>query len=259
MKYDETFKQSIEEPHVFWGNVAENVEWDKKWETVLDDSNPPHYRWFKGGKINTCYNCLDVHVERGNGERVAVVYDSPVTDTVKKFTYSQMLDLVSRFGGVLEGLGVKKGDTVIIYLPMIPEALIAMLACARIGAVHSVVFGGFAPKELAVRIDDAKPKVIVTASCGIEKNRIIPYQPLLKEAIELSTHRPEKCIMYQREQLIAELDEKMDLDWDKLMEAQSQYNVLSWTPMTHSTFSIPRAQQEFQRGWSETMAVMRLP
>ena len=216
-KYDEAYRQSIEDPEGFWGKAAEDVHWYKKWDKVLDDSNKPFYRWFVGGEINTCYNALDLHVERGRGDRTAIIYDSPVTDTIKKYTYRELRDEVAKFAGVLVGQGVVKGDRVIIYMPMIPEAAIAMLACARIGAVHSVVFGGFAAKELSTRINDAKPKVMVSASCGIEVTRVIKYKPLLDEAIEFSTAKPEKCIIFQRPQETASLIEGRDSDWAALM------------------------------------------
>jgi len=215
--YEEVYRQSIEDPEGFWGEVAEDVHWYEKWDTVLDDSNKPFYRWFVGGKLNTCYNALDLHVDRGRGDKVALIYDSPVTDTIKKYTYAELRDEVATFAGVLAGQGVAKGDRVIIYMPMIPEAAIAMLACARIGAVHSVVFGGFAAKELATRIDDAEPKVIVSASCGIERSRIIKYKPLLDEAIELSDAKPEKCVVFQRPQETASLVEGRDSEWTTLM------------------------------------------
>ncbi len=215
--YEEVYRQSIEDPEGFWGEVAEDVHWYEKWDTVLDDSNEPFYRWFVGGKLNTCYNALDLHVDRGRGDKVALIYDSPVTDTIKKYTYTELRDEVATFAGVLAGQGVAKGDRVIIYMPMIPEAAIAMLACARIGAIHSVVFGGFAAKELATRIDDAEPKVIVSASCGIERSQIIKYKPLLDEAIELSDARPEKCVVFQRPQETASLVEGRDSEWTTLM------------------------------------------
>lgn len=185
MNYSEIYTESIEQPESFWGKAAEAIQWTKKWDKVLDDSNQPFYRWFAGGELNTCYNALDYHVENGRKDQTAIIYDSPVTDTVKKITYGELLNKVSRFAGALLGIGVKKGDTVIIYMPMIPEALTAVLACARIGAVHSVVFGGFAPNELAIRIDDARPKAIISASCGIEGEKTISYKPLLDEAIKL--------------------------------------------------------------------------
>jgi propionyl-CoA synthetase len=177
--YEIAYNQSIEDPNGFWGAAAEDCHWYKKWDKVLDDSNKPFFRWFSGGEMNTCYNALDYHIDNGRGEQNAMIYDSPVTGTVKKYTYTQLRDRVARFAGALAAQGVVKGDRVLIYMPMIPEAVIAMLACARLGAVHSVVFGGFAAKELSVRINDAKPKVIVSASCGIEVARVIAYKPLL--------------------------------------------------------------------------------
>ncbi len=215
--YSKIYERSINHPDQFWGEAAEAVQWEKKWDTVLDDTNKPFYRWFVGGMLNTCYNALDYHVQNGRGNQTAIIYDSPVTDTVSKITYDELLGKVSTFAGVLRDLGVSKGDTVIIYMPMIPEAPIAMLACARIGAVHSVVFGGFAPNELAIRIDDAKPKVMVSASCGIEGKKVLPYKPLLDEAIEISTHKPEKCVIFQRPQVEAPLIPGRDFDWEALM------------------------------------------
>ena len=170
------------------------------------NQKPPFIKWFPGGRLNTCFNAVDVHVQQGRGNQTAVIYDSPVTNTIQKFTYAELKDRVSRIAGFLKGLGVQKGDTVLIYMPMIPEALMSMLACARLGAIHSVVFGGFAPRELAIRIDDAKPKVILSASCGIEIQRVIPYKPLLDEAIEIAGHKPEKCVMVQRPQAQSRTD-----------------------------------------------------
>ncbi len=218
LKYDEVFSQSINQPDVFWSKAAEDVVWNKKWDKVLDDSNKPFYRWFTGGELNTCHNALDYQVESGRGEQTAIIYDSPVTNTVEKISYKELLDKVSKFAGALSSLDVKKGDTVIIYMPMIPEAVVAMLSCARIGAVHSVVFGGFAPNELAIRIDDAKPKVMISASCGIEGKKTLPYKPLLDEAIKIASHKPQKCVIYQRPQVKAELDASCDLDWNDLMK-----------------------------------------
>ena len=217
-KYSEVYNVSINHPDRFWGEAAESVQWEKKWDRVLDDSNKPFYRWFVGGRLNTCYNALDYHVQNGRGDQTAIIYDSPVTDTVKKITYRELLDRVSRFAGVLRDLGVTKGDTVVIYMPMIPEAPMAMLACARIGAVHSVVFGGFAPNELAIRIDDAKPKVIVSASCGIEGKKTLPYKPLLDQAIEISAHKPDKCVIFQRPQVAAPLISGRDFDGESLIK-----------------------------------------
>ncbi|RMG94050.1 MAG: propionyl-CoA synthetase [Candidatus Dadabacteria bacterium] len=216
-RYDEIYRRSLEDPEGFWGEAAEQITWTKRWDKVLDDSNPPFYRWFVGGELNTCYNAVDRHVEAGRGDQVALIYDSPVTNQIQKFTYRDLQDQVARFAGVLRGLGVEKGDTVIIYMPMVPQAVVAMLACARLGAIHSVVFGGFAPNELAIRIDDAKPKVIVSASCGIEVTRVIEYKPMLDKAIELATHKPEKCVILARPQAKAELTAGRDFDWDDLM------------------------------------------
>jgi propionyl-CoA synthetase len=196
--YEVAYRQSIEDPDTFWAKAA--CHWYKKWDRVLDDSNTPFYRWFSGGEVNTCYNALDFHIENGRGDQNAIIYDSPVTDTIRKITYNEMRDEVARFAGVLAAQGVAKGDRVLIYMPMIPEALVAMFACARLGAVHSVVFGGFAANELAVRIDDAKPKVIVSASCGIEVARVIAYKPLLDRPMEA-----------------AAMIDGRDLDWDAAM------------------------------------------
>jgi propionyl-CoA synthetase len=215
--YDEIFAKSINDPEAFWGEAAEDLHWYKKWDKVLDDSNKPFYRWFTGGECNTCYNALDYHVDNGRGDQLALIYDSPVTDTIKKFTYSELRDIVAKFAGVLAAQGVTKGDRVLIYMPMIPEAAVAMLACARLGAVHSVVFGGFAAAELATRINDAKPKVIVSASCGIEVKKVIAYKPLLDEAINLSDSKPEKTVIIQRPMETASMIDGRDLDWEAEM------------------------------------------
>ena len=211
--YEQTYRRAQDDPEAFWAAAAEPLYWHRRWSTVRDDSRPPYHRWFAGGQINTCYNCLDRHIERGRGRQLALVYDSPVTGAVRRFTYSELRDAVARVAGALAAQGVTAGDRVIIYMPMVPEAVIGMLACARIGAVHSVVFGGFAPKELAARIDDAKPKLVLSASCGIEVNRVIPYKPLLDEAIALASHKPERVIVLQRPQAEAELAGGRDLDW----------------------------------------------
>jgi propionyl-CoA synthetase len=216
-RYEEAFSRSISDPEGFWGEAAEAIHWYKKWDKVLDDSNKPFYRWFKGGVVNTCYNAVDRHVEGGRADQTALIYDSPVTNTIRTYTYRELRDQVAKFAGVLKNLGIGKGDTVIIYIPMIPEAHISMLACARIGAVHSVVFGGFASNELAVRINDAKPKVIITASCGIEVGRVIDYKPLLDGAIALADHKPEHTVIKQRPQKPCALKAGYDLDWDEEM------------------------------------------
>ena len=217
--YEVAFEKSIYDPESFWAEAAEDCYWYKKWDKVLDDSNKPFYRWFVGGEINTCYNAIDCHVENGRGDQDALIYDSPVTNTIKRYTYSELRDEVAKFAGALADQGVAKGDRVLIYMPMIPEAAIAMFACARIGAVHSVVFGGFASNELATRINDAKPRVIVSASCGIEVAKVIAYKPLIDEAVEMSLpdSKPEKCIIFQRPMQTATLMQGRDLDWDDVM------------------------------------------
>jgi propionyl-CoA synthetase len=216
--YEEAFRRSIESREEFWAEAAQDIQWIRSWDKVLDDTRLPFYRWFKGAQMNTCYNALDYHVENGAGERVAVIYDSPVTDTIRKITYRELLKDVAEFAGVLSSLGVEKGDRVIIYMPMIPQTMVAVLACTRIGAVHSLVFGGFASNELSVRIDDAKPKVILSGSCGIEPKGVIPYKPLLDKAIELSTHKPEKCVIFQRPQARVDLVPGRDIDWDDALK-----------------------------------------
>ena len=216
-RYDAVYARSMEDPEGFWAEAAEAVHWYEKWDKVLDDSRPPFYRWFPGGVTNTCYNALDRHVEGGRADQPALIYDSPVTDTVRSFTYRELRDEVARFAGVLTAHGARKGDRVLIYMPMIPEAVVAMHACARIGAVHSVVFGGFAANELATRIDDARPRLVVSASCGIEVNRVIPYKPLLEEAIAIASHKPETCVIVQRDRLEAPMTAGRDVDWHEAM------------------------------------------
>jgi propionyl-CoA synthetase len=215
------YRRSLDRPEEFWAEAAAAIDWVEPWQRVLDDSRAPFFRWFTGGRLNTCYNALDRHVERERAEQPALIYDSPVTDTVAVLTYRELLDAVATFAGALAAQGVERGDRVVIYMPMVPEAVVAMLACARIGAVHSVVFGGFAANELASRIDDAKPKVVVSASCGIEPGRVVAYKPLLDAAIELAEAKPERCIILQRPMLEAELDPGRDLDWvDAASEAE---------------------------------------
>ena len=216
--YEETYRRSLADPSGFWGESAEALEWERRWDRVLDDSRPPFYRWFVGGRLNTCFNALDVHVRDGRGEQLALIYDSPVTGTVASFTYRQLLRDVSRFAGVLRAQGVSKGDRVILYMPMVPQAVVAMLACARIGAIHSVVFGGFASHELAKRIDHATPKLVLSGSAGIEPARVIPYKPLLDKALEMARHKPLRCIILQRAACQASLVSGRDLDWDEELE-----------------------------------------
>ncbi|MBP2309894.1 acetate--CoA ligase [Azospirillum melinis] len=211
--FDQMHARSLSDPAGFWGEAAKDISWFKPWDKVLDDSNAPFYRWFTGGELNTCYNAVDRHVEGGRGAQAAIIYDSPVTQAVQTITYAELQDQVARFAGVLRAQGVEKGDRVLLYMPMIPQSLVAMLACSRLGAVHSVVFGGFAPHELATRIDDAKPKAIVSASCGIEPNRIVKYKPMLDAAIEQSAHKPSSVIVWQRPQETAALIAGRDVDW----------------------------------------------
>ncbi len=217
--YDEAHARSLADPEGYWGDAARDIDWFKPWDTLLDRSNPPFYRWFKGGELNTCHNAVDRHVAGGRANQAAIIYDSPVTGTIQIITYLQLQVMVSRFAGALAALGVVKGDRVVVYMPMIPQALIAMLACARLGAVHSVVFGGFAPNELATRINDAKPKVIVSASCGIEGSRVIKYKPMLDAAIEQAAHKPDRCVIFQRPQETASLVAGRDVDWEEAAAA----------------------------------------
>ena len=216
-RYPEIYKSWKSDPQGFWESAASKIDWFKSWDQVFDQSAGVYGRWFPGATCNTCYNCLDRHVERGRPGQAALIYDSPVTGKKASITYQELLDHVNSLAAVLMDKGVEKGDRVVIYMPMIPEAVMAMLACARLGAIHSVVFGGFAASELATRIDDAKPKIIVSASCGIEPNRVVAYKPLLDEAIDICTHKPESCLVFQREELLADLQEGRDGDLGELM------------------------------------------
>jgi len=247
MNYARTYEASQRDPAAFWAKAAEEIDWFIPYELVLDDTRRPFYRWFRGGVTNTCYNALDRHVARGRADQNALVYDSPMTGQVQAITYAELLERVARFAGALRRLGVEKGDRVIIYMPMIPEAAIAMLACARIGAIHSVVFGGFAAKELATRIDDARPKVVVTASCGLEPGRTVAYKPLLDEAIAMSTHHPDACIILQRPELEADLAEDRDLTWEQAIQGAEPTEcvaVLATDPLyilyTSGTTGVPK-------------------
>ena len=216
-RYAEAFRQSLDDPEGFWASAVQDIDWYHEPTVVLDKSSPPFYRWFTDGMLNTCFNAVDRHVRDGRGDQAALIYDSPVTSICRTYTYRELLDQVARFAGVLRGLGTGPGDRVVIYMPMIPEAVIAMLACARIGAVHSVVFGGFAAPELAARIDDAAPTVVVSASCGIEVSRVLEYKPILDRAMELSSHKPPWCVILQRPQAPAALTDGRDLDWEQVM------------------------------------------
>ncbi|OBB37302.1 propionyl-CoA synthetase [Mycobacterium sp. 852002-51961_SCH5331710] len=217
--YRALFDASIADPEGFWADAARAVTWTREPTQILDDSNPPFYRWYPDGEMNTCANALDRHVDDGRGEQPALIYDSPVTETKETYTYRELRDATAKFAGGLRGLGVTKGDRVVIYMPMIPEAVIAMLACARLGAIHSVVFGGFAAHELATRIDDAQPTVIVSASCGIEPSRTVAYKPMLDAALEMSEHPPRNCVIVQRDHERCELSPDRDLDWEDVVAA----------------------------------------
>ncbi len=211
--HHQILNNSLTEPDAFWADAAQELVWDRSWDKVLDDSKAPMYSWFAGAELNTCYNAVDRHVESGRGEQVAIQYVSPVTESEYGITYNELLAQVSRLAGYMDSIGVKKGDRVIIYMPMVPETAYAMLACARIGAIHSVVFGGFAASELATRIDDAKPKLILSASCGIEPSGVVPYKPLLDDAIAQSKHQVNHCIILNRSQYTANLIAERDVDW----------------------------------------------
>src|SRR4051794_5396500 len=246
--YEAEFKRSLADPEGYWREAAAAVDWvTPPGERILDDSRPPFYRWFPGASLNTCHNAVDRHVEGGRAQQAAIVYDSPVTGTQRTLTYAELQDAVARFAGVLRSLDVDTGDRVVIYMPMVPEAVIAMLACARIGAVHSVVFGGFAAHELAVRIDHARPKVVVSASCGIEVARVIEYKPLLDAAIAEAINPPERCVILQRPQAEAELIADRDVDWDVAMRSATPaacVTVASTDPLyilyTSGTTGVPK-------------------
>jgi len=245
--YEDAHARSLRDPEAFWAQAAEDISWNTRWDRVLDRSNPPFVRWFPGATLNTCYNAVDRHVERGRGKQRALVYDSPVTGVVRSFSYLQLRDEIARVAGALRAHGVGRGDRVIIYMPGVPEAIFGMLACARLGAVHSVVFGGFAPKELATRIDDAKPVVILSASCGIEAGRVIEYKPLLDRAIDLAAHKPRHCLVLQRPQAHAALTPGRDVDWQDAVaraEPAACVPVASTDPLyihyTSGTTGIPK-------------------
>jgi len=217
--FDSVFQSSVRNPEAFWAEAAKGITWYKEYDKVLDSSNPPFYRWFPGGKMNTCYNAVDRHVENGRADQTAIIYDSPVTNTIAKITYKELQTRVATFAGVLQGQGLVKGDTVVIYMPMIPEAAIAMLACARLGVIHSLVFGGFAAHELAIRIDHAQPKLVITASGAVEGKKILAYKPLVDSAIEQSVHEVKKVILFQRDIVKAEMKQGRDFDWKELVAA----------------------------------------
>ena len=215
MSYAKEYQRAFENPTAFWAEQAQHLDWEQPWDAVLDDRRAPFHRWFAGGRINTCHNALDRHVEAGRADQDALIYDSPLSGSKRRYSYRALRDEVARVAGALKQLGVEKGDRVVIYMPMVPEAAMAMLACARIGAIHSVVFGGFAAPELAKRIDAAQPKLVMSASCGLEPGRLIAYKPLLDQALELSSHKVEHCLILQREQCHADLIAGRDVDWSE--------------------------------------------
>jgi len=218
--YQSVYDRSLDDPEGFWREASSAIDWEvPPGERILDDSRSPFYRWFPGARLNTCYNALDRHADGARAGQPALIYDSPVTDVVRSYTYAELRDLVAHFAGVLDGLGVGAGDRVVIYMPMVPEAVVAMLACARLGAIHSVVFGGFAAHELAIRIDDARPKVVVSASCGLEGSRVIEYKPLLDQALTEARFPPSRCVVLQRPEAEATLREPRDIDWAEAMAA----------------------------------------
>ncbi|MCB2151346.1 MAG: AMP-binding protein, partial [Rhodobacteraceae bacterium] len=213
MSYQETYARWKSDPEAFWMDAAEAIDWIEKPGRALFAQNAPIYEWFSDAKVNTCWNAVDRHVEAGRGNQIAIIHDSPITHSTKGITYRELRDRVASLAGALRAKGIEKGDRVIIYMPMVPEALEAMLACARLGAIHSVVFGGFAANELAVRIDDAKPKAIIAASCGLEPGRVVHYKPLLDAAIDQAAHKPDFTVIFQREQEVAKLIEGRDFAW----------------------------------------------
>ena len=246
-KFNQIYQDSIENPEIFWQNISEDIFWFKKPSKILNKSNPPFYKWFEDGTTNTCYNALDYHIEQGRGDRTALIYDSPITGNKKKFTFKELKEKVSKFSGALVNQGIQKGDRIIIYMPMIPESVVAMLACGRIGAIHSVVFGGFASNELASRIDDSKSKLLVTASCGFEPGRTVEYKPLVDEALKLASHKPEKIILYQREGHKVKLNAPKEISWeDSLANAQDvdcvemNSNDFAYILYTSGTTGIPK-------------------
>ena len=245
--FNKIYQESIQNPEKFWQNVSEDIFWFKKPSKILNKSNPPFYKWFEDGVTNTCYNAIDTHIDKGNGDKIALIYDSPITNNKAKFTYNELREKISKFAGALHNQGIKKGDRVIIYMPMIPEAVIAMLACGRIGAIHSVVFGGFASNELASRIDDSKAKILITASCGFEPGRTVEYRPLVDGALKLAKHKVEKVIFFQREGNEVKLNSPLEISWEEsLINAKDKdcveigANEFAYILYTSGTTGIPK-------------------
>ena len=246
-KLSDIYLKSLKEPENFWGEIANDIFWFKKPTKILNKSKSPFYKWFEDGVTNTCYNALDLHIDNGLGDKIALIYDSPITGTKSKFTYSTLREKVSKFAWALRNQEIGKGDRVIIYMPMIPEAIIAMLACSRIGAIHSVVFGGFASNELANRIEDSKAKILITASCGFEPGRTIEYKPLVDKAIEISKHKLNKTILYQRSGHEVKLNGKNEISWDEALNGATEIdcvemnaNELAYILYTSGTTGTPK-------------------
>ncbi len=246
-RYQDIYDASIKNPEKFWKEISEDIFWYKKPTKILNKSNPPFYQWFEDGVTNSCYNALDYHIENGKGDKTALIYDSPITNNKAKFSYNELKEKVSKFAGALDNQGVKKGDRVIIYMPMIPEAVVAMLACGRIGAIHSVVFGGFASNELASRIDDSKAKILITASCGFEPGRTVEYRPLVDGALKLSKHKIEKVIFYQRKGHEVKLNSPIEISWDEALSnsknmdcVEMKANEFSYILYTSGTTGVPK-------------------
>ena len=257
-RYHEVHARSLADPEGFWGEAAREIDWISPAKKVFDPAMGLYGRWFAGAVVNTCYNALDRHVAAGRGNQLALIHDSPLAGSVTQFTYAEMLHEVKTLAAIMQDFGVVKGDRVILYMPMVPEAMVAMLACARIGAVHSVVFGGFAAKELATRIEDAQPKLIFSASCGLEPGRIVQYKPLLDEAIRLSSVKPQACIILQRPQQACELAATAITTGPNCAARQwlrknPPTACRCWRPI-RSIFSTPRARRESPRAWCATMA-----
>ncbi len=246
-KFNQIYQNSIKNPEDFWRSVSEDIFWFKEPTKILNKSNPPFYKWYEDGITNTCYNALDFHIDQGKGEKTALIYDSPITNNKAKFTFNQLKEKVSNFAGALDNLGVKKGDRIIIYMPMIPEAVVAMLACGRIGAIHSVVFGGFASNELASRIDDSKAKILITASCGFEPGRTVEYRPLVDGALKLAKHKIEKVVFYQRKGYEIKLNAPLEISWDEVLSnakhkdcVEMRSNEFAYILYTSGTTGVPK-------------------
>ena len=245
--YREIYNQSINNPEKFWQEVSEDIFWYKKPTKILNKSNPPFYKWYEDGITNTCYNALDLHIDQGKGDKIALIYDSPITGKKANFTFKELKNKVSHFAGALDNQGIKKGDRVVIYMPMIPEAVVAMLACGRIGAIHSVVFGGFASNELASRIDDSRAKILITASCGFEPGRTVEYRPLVDGAIKLAKHKLEKVIFYQRKDHEIKLNAPLEISWEEALSKSKEMdcvemgsNEFAYILYTSGTTGIPK-------------------